>query len=118
MPAGDSDADAWNSWHDAQALRSPESLETVMKRTITALFLLGSMCAGAQLFADDNAPSSGTSSNSGTVQTHKLMKQCMAKQRAANNGTSEEDMKKSCKDQIKAKIENPDDQSEPVAPAH
>jgi hypothetical protein len=89
-----------------------------MKRTITALLLLGSMCAGTQLLADDTSSTSGSSANPGTVHTHKMMRDCMAKQRAANNGMSEEDMKKSCKDQINAKVDKPDDQSQPVVPAH
>jgi hypothetical protein len=52
------------------------------------------------------------------MNTHQMMKDCMAKAKAANNGMSEEDMKKSCKDQIKAKVDHPDDSSPTVTPAH
>ena len=47
-----------------------------------------------------------------------LMKECMKKQRAANNGMSEDDMRKSCRDQIKANVDNPNAPAEPVVPAH
>jgi hypothetical protein len=53
-----------------------------------------------------------------TTQTsaHKqFMKGCMTNARAANNGTSEQDMKKACKDQLKSTMGNPD---QPVTPAH
>ena len=46
------------------------------------------------------------------------MKECMKKQKAANNGMSEADMRKSCKDQIKAHVDNPNAPTEPVVPAH
>jgi hypothetical protein len=51
------------------------------------------------------------------MNTHQMMKDCMAKQKAANNGMSVQDMRKSCKDQIKAKVDHPAD-SQPVVPAH
>jgi Spy/CpxP family protein refolding chaperone len=47
-----------------------------------------------------------------------MMKECMKKQKAANNGMSEADMKKSCRDQIKANVDHPDAPAEPVVPAH
>jgi hypothetical protein len=78
------------------------------------------MTIGFQAMADDT-PSANTSPDSSSstpsnIKAHKMMKDCMAKQRQANNGMSEQDMKKSCKDQIKAQVDNPD--SQPVAPAH
>jgi hypothetical protein len=74
------------------------------------------MGAGLQAMADD-PPSSSDSSSTPTMNTHQMMKDCMAKQKAANNGMSVQDMRKSCKDQIKAKVDHPDD-SQPVVPAH
>jgi hypothetical protein len=52
------------------------------------------------------------------MNTHQMMKHCMAKAKASNNGMSEQDMKKSCKDQIKAKVDHPNDTAQPVTPAH
>jgi hypothetical protein len=52
------------------------------------------------------------------MNTHHMMKDCMAKAKASNNGMSEQDMKKSCRDQIKAKVDHPNDNSAPVTPAH
>jgi hypothetical protein len=43
------------------------------------------------------------------------MKDCMAKAKAANNGTSELDMKKACRDQWKTTMGNA---KQPVTPAH
>jgi hypothetical protein len=93
-----------------------------MKRIISSLMCAGLMTVGIQAIADDSPPSnsgSNATSTPSTIKVHKMMKDCMAKQRQANNGMSEEDMKKSCKDQIKAKVDNPDTgDSQPVVPAH
>ncbi|HEY3850891.1 MAG TPA: hypothetical protein VGL87_07980 [Steroidobacteraceae bacterium] len=86
-----------------------------MNRMITTLLVLGAMGAGMQAMADD--PSTSTSSGT-TMNTHQMMKHCMAKAKASNNGMSEQDMKKSCKDQIKAKVDHPNDTAQPVTPAH
>jgi hypothetical protein len=90
-------------------------MEIRMNRIISTLLVVAAMGAGAQAFADDT--SSSTASGT-TMNTHQMMKDCMAKAKAANNGMSEEDMKKSCKDQIKAKVDHPDDSSPTVTPAH
>jgi hypothetical protein len=42
-----------------------------------------------------------------TPEQKQFMKDCMGKAKAANNGMSEQDMKKSCKDQLKASMGNP-----------
>jgi uncharacterized protein YdgA (DUF945 family) len=92
-----------------------------MNRMIGTLMIVGAVGAGMQAMADE--PSSTSSNDSGaTMNTHQtmhhMMKDCMAKAKASNNGMSEQDMKKSCKDQIKAKVDHPDDTSPTVTPAH
>jgi hypothetical protein len=62
--------------------------------------------------ADDSATAPQPKTN------HQMMKECMKKQKAANNGMSDADMKKSCRDQIKANVDHPDAPAEPVVPAH
>jgi hypothetical protein len=81
-----------------------------------ALLFAGLSCAGMPALADDTSsapPPSGMHS-----EMHRMMKECMAKQKAANNGMSEKDMKKSCRDQMKSKMDHPEDTSPPVVPAH
>jgi hypothetical protein len=98
-----------------------------MKRLIPGILCAGLLCAALPAMADDPPSSAGsnpsTSPNSdstppATVHAKHMMKECMAKARQANNGMSEQDMKKTCKDQIKAKMDNPDDNSQPYVPAH
>jgi Spy/CpxP family protein refolding chaperone len=62
--------------------------------------------------ADDSATTPQPKTN------QQMMKECMKKQKAANNGMSEADMRKSCRDQIKANVDHPDAPAEPVVPAH
>ena len=62
--------------------------------------------------ADDQASGAQPKTN------QQLMKECMKKQRAANTGMSEDDMRKSCRDQIKANVDHPNAPAEPVVPAH
>jgi hypothetical protein len=88
-----------------------------MNRIVSTLLIAGAMGVGMQAMADD-ASSSSSSSSDPNMNTHHMMKDCMAKAKASNNGMSEQDMKKSCKDQIKAKVDHPDDNSAPVTPAH
>jgi hypothetical protein len=85
-----------------------------MNRMLSTLVIVGAMGFGVQAMADDT--SSSTPSGA-TVNTHQMMKDCMAKAKASNNGMSQQDMKKSCKDQIKAKVDHPDDRSPTVTPA-
>jgi hypothetical protein len=83
-----------------------------MNRSICALLITVVMGAGVAL-ADDT--STTTDQAPKTAEQKQFMKDCMAKAKAANNGMSEQDMKKSCKDQLKATMGNP---SQPVTPAH
>ena len=85
-----------------------------MKRIVTTLALAGLIGAGMQVMAADS--SSGSSGS--TMNTHQMMKDCMAKAKASNNGMSEKDMKKSCKEQIKEKAANPNESTGTVTPAH
>ena len=53
---------------------------------------------------------------------HQLMKDCMAKQKAANSGLPKEDMKNACKDVTKTEKQNDDAAKkaadQPTPPAH
>jgi hypothetical protein len=85
-----------------------------MKRTIFALLVAGMMGGAAmQAVADDTSPT-GDQTPQKTDQKQ-FMKDCMAKAKAANNGMSEQDMKKACKEQLKTNMGNP---TQPVTPAH
>jgi hypothetical protein len=83
----------------------------MMKRTACAVLITTVFGAGVAL-ADNPSTSDPTTQKPDQKQ---FMKDCMTKARAANNGMSEQDMKKSCKDQLKASMGNP---PEPVTPAH
>jgi hypothetical protein len=61
---------------------------------VTALALSAALCGTA---AAEPAPS-----------RHQLMKDCMAKQKAANSGLPKEDMKSACKDVTKTEKQNDD----------
>jgi hypothetical protein len=83
-----------------------------MNRSICTLLMTTVLGVGVAL-ADNTSPT-----NDQTLQKpdqKQFMKDCMTKARAANNGMSEQDMKKSCKDQLKASMGNA---PEPVTPAH
>jgi hypothetical protein len=85
-----------------------------MNRMITALLVAGLMGTGMQAFADDTAT---PPANGEHQMMRKMMKECMAKAKAANNGMSKKDMRKSCHDQIKSKLDHPGDTSPPATPA-
>jgi hypothetical protein len=71
--------------------------------------------AATSSFITMAAPSfAGDPTNHPTMtQKHQMMKDCMAKQKAANSGMSKEDMKKACKDQVKSQMDNSDSMSNP-----
>jgi hypothetical protein len=81
-----------------------------MKRSICTLLI--ATIIGAGVAQADNASSDQTMQKPDQKQ---FMKDCMAKAKAANNGMSAQDMRKSCKDQLKAAMGNP---QPPVTPAH
>jgi hypothetical protein len=83
-----------------------------MNRSICALLITVAMGAGAAL-ADDTSTTDNQTPQK--AEQKQFMKECMAKAKAANNGMSEQDMKKSCKEQLKTNMGNP---SPPVTPAH
>jgi pentapeptide MXKDX repeat protein len=64
-----------------------------MKRLINAIVCASFVCAGAQAFGDDTVQNS-TSTN------HQMMKDCMAKHAANNDGMSKTDVKKACSDEM------------------
>jgi hypothetical protein len=83
-----------------------------MNRSICALLIAATMGFGVAL-ADD--PSTTGDQTPQKADQQKFMKDCMAKAKAANNGMSEQDMKKACHAQLKSSMGNP---TEPVTPAH
>jgi Spy/CpxP family protein refolding chaperone len=103
------------------------NLELPMNRTISAMMLAGMVGFGLQAVAADPPPdpaspsSPGQMSSDGSQHMHmtpdqrKFMKDCMTKAKASNNGMSDQDMKKSCHDQLKASAGSGKDA---VTPAH
>jgi hypothetical protein len=83
-----------------------------MNRSLCTLLITAVVGVGAAM-ADNTTTTSDQSPQ--TADQKQFMKDCMTKARAANNGMSEQDMKKSCKDQLKANMGNP---PPPVTPAH
>ena len=83
-----------------------------MNRSICALLIAATMGFGVAL-ADDTSTMGDQTPQKPDQQ--KFMKDCMAKAKAANNGMSEKDMKKTCQEQLKASMGNP---TQPVTPAH
>jgi pentapeptide MXKDX repeat protein len=65
-----------------------------MKLLISAIVSTGVLCLGAQALADDSMQSDSSSH-------HQMMKDCVAKHAAKNDGMSESDMKAACKDEMK-----------------
>ena len=100
-----------------------------MKRTITALAFAGMLGLGLQAVADEppadqTAPPSSesmaseqsmNSEQATPADQQQFMKDCVAKAKAANNGMSQKDMKKSCMQQYKTSIGQA---QQPVTPAH
>jgi len=87
------------------------SLEALMNRTISALVVAASVGFGMQALADDTSADQSAQK----ADQKQFMKDCMAKAKAANNGTSELDMKKACRDQWKTTMGTA---KQPVTPAH
>jgi hypothetical protein len=83
-----------------------------MNRSICTLLMSTVLGVGAALANNTSTTNDQTLQKPDQKQ---FMKDCMTKARAANNGMSEQDMKKSCKEQLKASMGNP---PEPVTPAH
>lgn len=87
-----------------------------MTRTISSIILAGLVGFGMQALADNPLPDQSTADQATQRPDQKqFMKDCMEKAKAANNGMSEQDMKKACMDQWKASMGNP---KEPITPAH
>lgn len=95
--------------------------EVPMNRAISALILAATVGCGMQALADETPPHPSAADQSSADQQaqktaqRQFMKDCMAKAKAANNGMSEKDMRKACRDQWKASMGNPE---QPVTPAH
>jgi uncharacterized membrane protein YraQ (UPF0718 family) len=95
--------------------------EVTMNRAIFALILAATVGFGMPALADDTMPQQSTADQSTADRSvqktdrRQFMKDCMANAKAANNGASEQDMKKACKEQWKATMGN---SQQPVTPAH
>lgn len=101
-----------------------------MNRMTLAMIVAGLTFAGAGAMADQpsstDQPASagsntqmdqqqdGTSTKKMTASQKAFMKDCMNKAKQSNNGMSEKDMHKSCRDQLKANVGKP---QKPVTPA-
>jgi hypothetical protein len=101
-----------------------------MNRTTLAIILAGFTLIGARAIADqpsstDQADSAAsntqmqqqqddTSTKKMTASQKTFMKDCVTKAKQANNGMSEKDMHKSCREQLKANVGKP---KQPVTPA-
>jgi hypothetical protein len=67
-----------------------------MNRVMISIVLGSSAALGASAFANDT---------SSTHQTPKeMMQHCMQQQKAQNSGATDQDIQKTCKDQVKAQI--------------
>ncbi len=91
-----------------------------MKQSIFALLIAATMGFGVALAQDSSGQMPAGAQTPSDQMPQKpdqkqFMKDCMTKARASNNGMSEQDMKKSCMEQLKASMGNP---AEPVTPAH
>ena len=77
-------------------------------RHTTAIILCASLAViGVQALADD------TNSDRPVISHKQMMRDCMAKERAANSGASEQDMKKTCRDKIKSYNNHPSETTTP-----
>jgi hypothetical protein len=84
------------------------TLEIAMTRMLCALIVtLGAASMGARALADDT-------NSDRQVKTHKqMMQDCMAKERSANSGASEDDMKKACRAKIQSYENHPSETAKP-----
>jgi hypothetical protein len=75
------------------------------------------MCALVLILAGTGVSTRGLADDTNSdrpVKTHKqLMKECMAKERSANTGASEDDMKKTCREKIKSYNNHPSETTQP-----
>lgn len=90
-----------------------------MKNVITVMMFASLVGFGLNAVADDppasDSSSASSTATSNTTANKKFMHDCMVKAKAANNGMSQQDMKKSCKDQLKTSA---GEAKEPVVPQH
>ena len=81
-----------------------------MNRTIFALMAAGLVGFGMQAVGEGD-----NTADQQKAEQKQFMKECMEKAKAAHTGMSEEDMRKSCRDQWKSSMGNP---GKPITPAH
>jgi hypothetical protein len=94
-----------------------------MNKLITGILTAGVMLTGAGAFAQDSqmnpatsAPSSSSASSDSATSTasssstssspskHQMMKDCMTRQAAKNDGSTKMQIKKACKDEMKSGV--------------
>jgi len=113
----------WTAFRQSMAMRAiffsvllSSKYEENCVNHLTSYVIPAVLIAMLGIAAPATADDSTTGAHSKTHQ--QMMKECMRKHRAAKNGMSEKDMQKSCRDQIKASVDQPDKSKEPVVPAH
>ena len=80
-----------------------------MRALISAVVLTAFTGLGIQAVADDT-------NTDRPVESHRqMMKECVAKERAANSAASTEDLKKICRDKIKSYNAHPSETTPPPA---
>jgi hypothetical protein len=80
-----------------------------MRGSISAVVLTALTGLGVQAIADDT-------NSDRPVQSHKqMMKDCVAKERAANTTASTESLKKTCEEKIKSYNDHPSETNPPPA---
>jgi hypothetical protein len=80
-----------------------------MRTLISALALTTLASFGVRAIADD------TNTDRPVVSHKQMMKDCMAKERAANSGASTDDMRKTCREKIKSYDNHPSETAPPPA---
>jgi len=77
-----------------------------MNKRFISLLIAGSLAVGLGAAAQDTpVPSAASSDNSGKVKPmsrHQMMKECMARESAKNDGSTKAQMRKTCKVEVKS----------------
>ena len=73
-----------------------------MNRAMTSLMLVAALAYGVTAVADNTSMNSSTM----TSEQKQMMKDCMAKEKAKSDGTSKDEMKKTCMAQVNPQIQN------------
>jgi pentapeptide MXKDX repeat protein len=72
-----------------------------MKYAIRIVLMVSALSCATQAFAQDTS-SKDSSTKPSMSEKHQMMKDCMDRQKASNPSMSKSDMRKACKDEMKA----------------